>query len=301
MATTATVGDVFSSDARNLALDAAGKSFVGWAFFRHLLSDISPLGVSQELKRAGSVIDAALDFDGKAAESRLLEIDASPEAETPNPFSIENQESLRSIVRSVLSSALKQIGGSMPPEWDGSRVQVTQAAAAEAALLKRIDEEYPRRRVDFESQAKARRRASVGAVPSEAQTSSTKQGKGKRRQPGSPRGKRLVLIGMLSKHQGYDDGFCSNADPIGNNELARKAKVSKRAASEFFDAYFGGHDAYKSACQDPRRLGASLKMMNGDARPREFRIEYREGCSVVPLFRAKSGTPDDSGNACNPL
>ncbi len=74
----------------------------------------------------------------------------------------------------------------------------------------------------------------------------------------------------LTKHHKYADDGCLNLEPVGNNELARLAKVAKRTASAFFDKEFGGHLKYRSLCEDPTLLVAALKALNGEFRPRDF-------------------------------
>jgi hypothetical protein len=81
---------------------------------------------------------------------------------------------------------------------------------------------------------------------------------------------RAKLIAALTKHHKYAESGCLNLEPVGNNELARSAEVSKRTASAFFDKEFGGHLKYRSLCQDPVRLAAALKALNGEFRPRDF-------------------------------
>jgi hypothetical protein len=81
---------------------------------------------------------------------------------------------------------------------------------------------------------------------------------------------RAKLIAALTKHHKYADGGCLNLEPVGNNELARMAEVSKRTASAFFDKEFDGHLKYRSLCQDAVRLAAALKALNGEFRPRDF-------------------------------
>ena len=45
---------------------------------------------------------------------------------------------------------------------------------------------------------------------------------------------RAKLIAALTKHHQYAEGGCLNLEPIGNNELAKGAVVSRSTASEFF-------------------------------------------------------------------
>jgi|GEM_PF-2688788 len=75
------------------------------------------------------------------------------------------------------------------------------------------------------------------------------------------------LIAALTKHHEYADGGCLNLEPIGNNELARQARVSTSTAWAFFDDAFNGHSNYKTACKDPPSLVAALKLLNGEFAP----------------------------------
>jgi hypothetical protein len=64
----------------------------------------------------------------------------------------------------------------------------------------------------------------------------------------SGRGEReALLISALTMHHNYDNGDLK-LEPIGNNELARKAKADKSTASAFFKKHFGGHGKYKVFC-----------------------------------------------------
>ena len=48
------------------------------------------------------------------------------------------------------------------------------------------------------------------------------------------------------------------------------ADVAKRSASAFFKKEFLGHAKYKVLCNDPSRLVASMKALNGEFHPHEF-------------------------------
>jgi hypothetical protein len=80
----------------------------------------------------------------------------------------------------------------------------------------------------------------------------------------------LCTFPALTRHHKYAESGCLNLEPVGNNELARLAEVSKRTASAFFDKEFGGHLKYRSLCQDAVLLAAALKALNGEFRPRDF-------------------------------
>ena len=137
MNTTESVDSLYSSEARGKALVTAGNRFVSSTRFKSTVLDVRPLDVCRVLKEANSVIDVALEFDERHAKSRLLEVEADPDKPVPNPYCVENLESLKTVVRTVLSSALEELRLSMPPDWEGSQLQVSQFTAAEAALLLR--------------------------------------------------------------------------------------------------------------------------------------------------------------------
>jgi hypothetical protein len=109
-------------------------------------------------------------------------------------------------------------------------------------------------------------RAGEGAAPRSGGTDSEAKGKRSTEQ-GEARAK---LIAALTKHHQYYNGSCGNLAPIGNNDLARKAGVAKRSASAFFAKEFHGHSKYRATCHNSARLAASLKMLNGEFRPRDF-------------------------------
>lgn len=81
---------------------------------------------------------------------------------------------------------------------------------------------------------------------------------------------REKLISALTKHHQYADGSCLKMDPIGNNELARMVGVANRTASAFFKKFFKGHSKYCVLCNDPHRLVAAIKALNGEFRPSDF-------------------------------
>jgi hypothetical protein len=81
---------------------------------------------------------------------------------------------------------------------------------------------------------------------------------------------RAKLIAALTKHHQYANGSCLNLESIGNNELARQARVAKRSASSFFKKEFHGHIKYRKLCSDQRLLVAALKSLNNEFRPHNF-------------------------------
>lgn len=77
----------------------------------------------------------------------------------------------------------------------------------------------------------------------------------------------VKLIAALTRHHGYENGSCSNFEPIASNELARQAHVAKSTASTFFKNEFDNHRAYKNACMNRTKLVAMLKLLNNEYRP----------------------------------
>lgn len=78
---------------------------------------------------------------------------------------------------------------------------------------------------------------------------------------------REKLIGALTKHHKYADGSCMNEAAVGNNQLAKLARVSVSTASEFFNKQFDGHKKYIGLCSDLTRLIAALKLLNQEFQP----------------------------------
>jgi hypothetical protein len=78
---------------------------------------------------------------------------------------------------------------------------------------------------------------------------------------------RAKLISALTKHHRYADGGCLNLEPVGNNALAKVARVSASTASAFFNDKFQGHTKYKALCRDAGRLAAALKLLNHEFAP----------------------------------
>ena len=102
-----------------------------------------------------------------------------------------------------------------------------------------------------------------------------KKGVGKKRSTTGGDAK-VKLIAALSLHHKYElNGICVsclNHDPIGNNELAKLARVDKSTASLFFKKSFSGkgHLQYVQDCR-AGRLPFALKMLRGEAYPAEYR------------------------------
>jgi hypothetical protein len=83
---------------------------------------------------------------------------------------------------------------------------------------------------------------------------------------------RVKIIAALTKHHQYDKGSCLCMEPIGVNELARLAEVSKATVSRFFNSAFndcaqGGHARYRGVCHDSATLGHALKLLRGEFTP----------------------------------
>jgi hypothetical protein len=82
---------------------------------------------------------------------------------------------------------------------------------------------------------------------------------------GEGRGK---VIATLIAHHRYANGSCLNLEPIGVNELARRAGVSGSTTSAFFEKEFRGHDQYRALCiRSASQLAAALKLLNGEYSP----------------------------------
>jgi hypothetical protein len=86
---------------------------------------------------------------------------------------------------------------------------------------------------------------------------------------------RAKLIAALTKHHRYADAGALITEPVNNNELARLAGVDKSTASDFFKKEFGDHARYKLLCQDPARLVAALKLLNGEFSPQNLHLYGR--------------------------
>ena len=78
------------------------------------------------------------------------------------------------------------------------------------------------------------------------------------------------IIAALTLHHEYQDESCLNLEPIGGNELARKAKTGKGSVSRFFKKQFGGHGQYRAACRDKVKLAASLRLLNDEFAPKHL-------------------------------
>lgn len=103
------------------------------------------------------------------------------------------------------------------------------------------------------------------AAPAETPSEKSSPKKGKR---STERGEgQAKLIAGLTKHHEYADGSCLNLEPVGNNELARLAKVSESTASAFFKKRFGGRTKYRAICSDASRLIAAIKLLNQEFSP----------------------------------
>ncbi len=81
---------------------------------------------------------------------------------------------------------------------------------------------------------------------------------------------RIKIIAALAMCHEYDGESCLRTNPVGNNELARRARAAESTVSKFFKDEFGGRDGYLRACQDVSKLIASLRVLNNELRPRNF-------------------------------
>ncbi len=81
---------------------------------------------------------------------------------------------------------------------------------------------------------------------------------------------RAKLISLLTAHHKYEKGSCMNPEPIGNNDLARKAEVEKSTASAFFKKEFKGYSKYRACCRDVGRLADALTALNGEFSPHDL-------------------------------
>ncbi len=89
-----------------------------------------------------------------------------------------------------------------------------------------------------------------------------------RRKKGTAKGDaKSKLVAALTQHHKYSEGACLNMEAVGNNELARLARVGTGTASEFFKTHFKGLNKYRACCRDSSKLIASLKLLNGEFTP----------------------------------
>lgn len=84
-------------------------------------------------------------------------------------------------------------------------------------------------------------------------------------QPGEAYSK---LIAALTAHHQYENGNCTNFEPIGVNVLARRAKVSTSTSSKFFKDKFEGISNYQAGCRNRVNLNKSLEILNGEVLPK---------------------------------
>jgi hypothetical protein len=100
------------------------------------------------------------------------------------------------------------------------------------------------------------------------QDSISMTGKSKTQKQSTQRGDaRTKIIAALTRHHEYAEGSCLNPRPVGNNELARLARVSESTVSTFFKAEFHGHSKYKAVCRETPLLTAALKLLNEEFAP----------------------------------
>lgn len=79
------------------------------------------------------------------------------------------------------------------------------------------------------------------------------------------------LIAALTMHHEYSDNGCQNRAPVGNNELARLAKVAPSTASAFFKVHFQGHQRYMVMChRNIGKLVTTIKILRNEFRPKDL-------------------------------
>lgn len=222
----------------------------------------APLSVTEHLKpdewrltEQGAL--ARADLDGGQAERALDFVlrrgffDGTPcLILEPGRERISQRESVRGYGRLVTMRKV-QADTLAPPtvnigNWKEGADIVTAAVEAVAKAV-------------FEAKAKGTAKTtSDAATPTKAKRS-TERGEG-----------RVKLIAALTKHHKYADGGCLNLEPIGNNELARLARVSDSTASAFFQKQFKGHANYRRICGDAQNLVAALKLLNQEYAPHDL-------------------------------
>jgi hypothetical protein len=133
-----------------------------------------------------------------------------------------------------------------------------RAEGWEDALRRQAEDESPIKTAKSRELAGRAQRGPTGVVSAKPtkRKRSTARGEG-----------RAKLVSAFTAHHEYENGSCENLEPIGNNELARKADVAKATAAEFFKVEFCDHAKYRAACADITRLVASLKLLNGEFSP----------------------------------
>ena len=105
----------------------------------------------------------------------------------------------------------------------------------------------------------AAREVAPATLPASKPKRSTQRGDG-----------RAKLISLLTAHHKYEKGSCMNPEPIGNNDLARKAGVEESTASAFFKKEFKGYSKYRACCGDVGRLADALTALNGEFSPHDL-------------------------------
>jgi hypothetical protein len=170
-----------------------------------------------------------------------------------------------------------------PPRREDEESEAVERLLAEA--LDRAD------RQTIKAELAADTSGEVGQDAPEETTSKTKTPTKTKRstQKGEAREK---LIAALTKHHKYADGGCLNFEPIGNNELAKLAKVWPSSASVFFKKEFKGHTDYKRFCLDDMRLTTALKMLNDEFSP--WLLTENEPSSSPPKKSAPHGEDDEA-------
>jgi hypothetical protein len=137
-------------------------------------------------------------------------------------------------------------------EWMANGVDAEQSSARQSFqhLLKAI--------VQFVRETRTEEQKATQSQPKPARS----RGPGRPRLNQQPSDSETLLIAALTRHHQYNNGSCLNPAPVGNNELARMAKVVQSTCSLFFKQTFGNHKAYKVMCHKLDPLIAKLRYLN---------------------------------------
>ena len=158
-----------------------------------------------------------------------------------------------------LWAAMHSIGGKAIPDFPVDTVETAKAEPFRTVTILEQVQEWCKEKAPSEP-AK-----NVNPTRAKQQKRSTDRGDA-----------RTKIIAALNAHHKYDNGSCLNAEPIGNNELARLAKSAPSTANGFFNKEFGGSDrkkgyaTYRVVCRDSGRLVDSLKALNDDFSPHDL-------------------------------
>lgn len=76
----------------------------------------------------------------------------------------------------------------------------------------------------------------------------------------------LLIIATLTKHHGYENGICTNFEPLRCTELAEKLGLAKSTASLFFKKEFLNYKNYTVICKRGD-ISTAIKMLNKETAP----------------------------------